>query len=340
MFWDSVRQFVLSVFMFVAITILICVVVHNVLKMGEISSKYSGEYKNLLAVSETKLMNVYVTGSGDKTVVILPDFGSQSPIIQYKAITDKLKDNYRVVVIEYYGYGFSMSAETERTNENIIAEIKKAMEKSNIYDKLILIPHGTSNVYAMYYQEKYPEDIEAIISIDGTYPCEINEEYLVNKVNDLKNNTVLTSIIELTGIFRVLSYVKPETFNIDKMQSNISYEYEDISIYRNRIGSNHLTSSMVKEIRNLKTNMEEIKDYKYPGYLPVLNILSTETVKEYMEYKENGDTKKDLKLLIYDVITNSNTQKIVEVQGNHLIQLTNSDEVNSQINSFINSYLR
>lgn len=336
---DTVKGILITVVVFSLIAIFSCIIIHNILKIGEISTKYSGDYKNLVPITENKMMNVYVEGEGDSTIVILSEFASESPIVQYKAIVERLKNNYKVVVIEYFGYGFSMSANEERINKNIALEIKTALASSGIEGQYILMPHGISNIYAMYYADVYPEDIKGIISIDGLYPNELSETYLSSKIDDMEKNVTLTSIAEVTGFSRVLSYVKPEDFYINVMQSDSVYTYEDISVYRNRIGSNYLNSTMVKEIKKLKENMEELKNYKYSEYLPVLQILSTDKINEYNSYKLNGDTKKDLEDFANEFITNSEIQMIVEIEGDHMLQLTNPEDIALSVNMFINSYL-
>ena len=97
----------------------------------------------------SKYMNVYIAGEGEKTIVILSGFGIQSPVLEYKALADRLSENnYRVVVLEYFGYGFSSKTDSERTNENIAREIKQGLEMAGINGPYVLMPHSISNLYA------------------------------------------------------------------------------------------------------------------------------------------------------------------------------------------------
>ena len=85
---------------------------------------------------------------------------------------------------------------------------------------------------------------------------------------------------------------------------------EELSVYRNRIGSNYLSRTMIREINKLKDNMKEMANYKYPDYLPVLQLLATDTFKEYENAKKEGLTPIDLTTLSSNIITNSEIQKI------------------------------
>lgn len=278
-------------------------------------------------------------GQGDKTIVILPGFGSQSPVIQYKTLVEGLRDNYRVVVVEYFGYGYSMGIKEERSNDKIAGEIKKLLEVAEINGPYVLMPHSLSNIYAMKFAEKYPDDVQAIISIDGTFPNEVEDSYRLSKIKDTVTNVNITSIWELTGFERILSYISPKTFYIDKMKERSDiFTSEDLKVYRNRIGSSYLTRTMVREAKKIEENMKEMKDYKYPSYLPVLEILSTDTIKEYKEDKDSGNATVDLIDLASIPITNKDIQVVYEIEGDHMLQLSNPATLVSSIKAFLANF--
>lgn len=337
--FDAIKDFLFTWGLKIALAIFICMILHNVMKMSEISSRYTGQYKKLVPVyeEEDKMMNMYSIGEGPKTIVILPGFGSQSPVIQYKTIAEGLKDEYKVVIVEYFGYGYSMSMKAHpRTNENIAAEIKKSLESYGVQGPYILMPHSHSAMYAMYFQQAYPELVQGIVSIDGKFPAEINEEYYQIKQREEVSNINITSIFELTGFERILSYVREDVFYIKEMRKMPEvFGKEEISVYRNRIGSNYLSRTMVREINKLEDNVNEMKDYIYPDYLPVLQILSSDTVKEYEDVKKNGEASIDLNDLADKMITNSLIQKISVVNGDHNLQLSNPKDLVEAIKVFL-----
>ena len=176
---DLIKDFLIVWGIKILIVIFALIIMHNIVKISEISSRYQGDYKSLTPIyeEEKKFMNYYETGEGP-TVVILPEFGSQSPVIQYKTLVDGLKDNCRVVVAEYFGYGFSMSmSKHERTNDIIVEEIKKLLDYREIYGPYIFVAADTSSIYAMRFQYMYPELVSAIVSIDSVYPAESLDDF-------------------------------------------------------------------------------------------------------------------------------------------------------------------
>lgn len=336
--FDIVKDWLLHWGLRILLIFFILIILHNVLKMSELTIKYSGDYKKMVPVyeEENKFMNSYVVGEGSKTIVILSAFGSQSPIIQYKTLLEGLKNDYKVVIVEYFGYGFSMSIKEPRTNENIASEIKRMLELREIYGPYVLVAHETSNMYAMKFQEMYPDLVQGIVSIDGLYPSEINDQYRAKQISSKVSNVNITSIFELTGFERIASYLSPKTFYIDKMKEMPDiYTKEDISVYRNRIGSQYLSRTMVREINKLEDNMNEMKDYKYPDYLPVLEILASESVKMYSYDKENTNSSVNLYDLANGVITNQEIQQLKEVEGDYMLQLTNPNATITAIKNFL-----
>ena len=337
--FELIKEFLVTWGLKILLFLFICMILHNVFKMSEISTRYTGQYKNLVMVDEEekKMMNIYTVGEGPKTIVILAGFGSQSPIIQYKALADGLKDEYKVAIVEYYGYGYSMSMKKDpRTNENIVNEVKKALEVYGVTGPYVLMPHSHSHIYAMHFQKTYPELVQGIVSIDGLVPTEINDTYYKTKQKDDIANINITSIFELTGFERILSYVREDIFYIDRMRTMPEiYGKEELNVYRNRIGSNYLSRTMVREINKLEDNMEELMDYKYPDYLPTLQILSSDTIKEYEEAKKNLGATVDHMDLSTSLVTNTDIQKIEVVEGDHMLHLTNVNDLVATIKLFL-----
>ena len=339
--FDLIKDFIVAWGLKILLFLLICMILHNVYKMSEISTRYTGQYKNLVMVdSESKkMMNVYTVGEGPKTLVILAEFGSQAPIIQYKALAEGLKDEYKVAIVEYFGYGYSMSMKKERSNENIVNEVKTALELYGVTGPYVLVPHDHSHIYAMHFQKAYPELVQGIVSIDGLIPSVINDTYHAQKQKDDTANINLTSLFELTGFERIVSYLREDIFYIDVMRTMPEiFGKEEISVYRNRIGSNYLTFTMLRERKKLEDNMKEVMDYQYPDNLPTLQILSSDTINQYNDAKKNFGATADINTLATSIITNSEIQKVEVIDGDHMLHLTNVNDLVATIKLFLATF--
>ena len=117
-----------------------------------------------------KSMGAYVKGSGDTTIVMLSGWGTESPVDDFMPLADKLSLDYKVVILEYFGYGESDITVDERSNQAIVQEIRTTLDGLNIKPPYILMPHSMSGLYSLYYANNYPSEILGIIGIDMSLP--------------------------------------------------------------------------------------------------------------------------------------------------------------------------
>ena len=307
--YDTIKGMVIVFIIFVLIVFFASSIIHNLLRIIEVSNGYTGKYKNLYNAGN-EMMNIYTVGDNEKTIVILPAFGKSSPIMEYKGLADYLSSFYRVVIVEPLGYGYSLSTKEERTSEKIVNELRDGLNNAEIYGPYILMTFQNSSLYANYYSEKYPEEVSGIVSIDGIYPESLeNEEFKDKYLPNLMSNVRFYSIASLSGIFRWECFVTPERFNLDKAKNNNAYGQEELKIYRNRIANKFLTKAMRNEFYKLKDNLEEQKNFKYSQNLPTLQIITTNYRDEYSERNEN------LAKYAKNLITNDKIQVIRTLEG-------------------------
>ena len=117
-----------------------------------------------------KTMKAHVKGSGNKTIVMLSSWGADSQIDDFFPLYEKLSKDYKVVVLEYFGYSGSDITSDERTNAAMVQEIRTALCKLNINPPYILMPHSMSGLYSLYYANNYPSEVSGIIGIDMSLP--------------------------------------------------------------------------------------------------------------------------------------------------------------------------
>ena len=115
-------------------------------------------------------MNVYTEGKGEHTLVFLSGSGTVSPVLDFKSLYSLLSDDFKIVVIEKFGYGFSDIVDTERSFETILRQDREALEKSGIKGPFILCPHSMSGLEALMWAQDYPDEVEAIIGLDMVVP--------------------------------------------------------------------------------------------------------------------------------------------------------------------------
>lgn len=106
-------------------------------------------------------MSVYTEGEGDRTLVFLSGGGTCSPILDFKSLYSLLSNEYKIAVVEKFGYGFSDVVDEQRDIDTMLSETRMALEKAGIEGPYVLCPHSMSGLEALYWAQKYPEEVEA-----------------------------------------------------------------------------------------------------------------------------------------------------------------------------------
>jgi hypothetical protein len=85
-------------------------------------------------------MSVYTEGTGDKTLVFLSGSDTPSPILDFKSLFSLLSDEYRIVVVERFGYGFSNIVDKPRDIDTVLSETRAALAAADIDGPYVLCP--------------------------------------------------------------------------------------------------------------------------------------------------------------------------------------------------------
>ena len=86
-----------------------------------------------------------------------------------------MSDEYKIVVVEKFGYGFSDVVDEKRDMDTILSETRTALDKAGVKGPYILCPHSMSGLEALYWAQKYPDEVEAIIGLDMAVPDHYDE---------------------------------------------------------------------------------------------------------------------------------------------------------------------
>ena len=85
-------------------------------------------------------MNIYTEGEGKHTLLFLSGSGTAAPVLDFKSLYSLLSSDYKIVVIEKFGYGFSDVVDSERSFETILRQDREALTKAGIEGPYILCP--------------------------------------------------------------------------------------------------------------------------------------------------------------------------------------------------------
>ncbi len=129
--------------------------------------KCNGELVNL----DGHNIHIYRTGNiSTPKIVLMSGSGTVAPVYDFKMLYEKLSKNFRVIVIEKFGYGYSDIFDSPADIDTIVSIQKKSLEAVGENGPYILMPHSMSGIEALRWGQMYPDDVMAIIGNDMCTP--------------------------------------------------------------------------------------------------------------------------------------------------------------------------
>ena len=221
-------------------------------------------------------MNVSVKGEGSETIVFLSGAGIASPILDFKNLSDPLSKKYKVVVVERAGYGFSEDSDRSRDVMEVLSETRQALAQAHVSGPYVIISHSMASLESLAWQEKYPNEVKALIGLDWALP----ESY-----EDLKEHPTLITLAYWTSKIGLLRYF-PESFYI----KNPTLTETERQQYKLLAYKQLMSQAMLHESRLAKENAKKVPSSinpKIPALLLVSNGEGTSfSQSEWQRYAE------------------------------------------------------
>lgn len=245
-------------------------------------------------------ISVYNEGDGEKTLVFLQGGGLPSPILEAKSLFSLLSDEYRIVVLERPGYGFSDEVDGITPLETIISWEREALSNLGIDAPYILIPHSASGIEAILWAQLYPDEVEAIIGLDMSVPAYYEKMYDMDEMRAMKEDMEVSvdSTLLLYKTFGLTRFQPIDDF-LDSFKTGTLTD-EDKIIYKALAYKIYPNKTMMTGMLSLPDDMALICSMPKPD-VPMLLFISDgkelgmdspetwiELQKEYISDNENG----------------------------------------------------
>ena len=260
-------------------------------------------------------MNVYIKGEGSETIVFLSGAGIASPILDFKNLSDSLSKKYKVVVVERAGYGFSEDSDRSRDVMEVLSETRQALAQAHVSGPYVIISHSMASLESLAWQEKYPNEVKALIGLDWALPA---------SYEDLKDNQALLTVAYWSSKIGLLRYF-PETFYI----KNPTLTETERQQYKLLAYKQLMSQAMLHESRLAKENAKKVPSSINPK-IPALLLVSngegtTFSQSEWQRYAERFASDQ------------SNVQ-VVYMDAPHDLYHYQSDAIVSRIKEFLENH--
>ena len=258
-------------------------------------------------------MNVYVQGEGSETIVFLSGAGIASPILDFKNLTDSLSKKYKIVVVERAGYGFSEDSNQSRDVMEVLSETRQALSQAEVSGPYVIISHSMASLESLAWQEKYPNEVRALIGLDWALPA---------SYEDLKEHPKLMTLAYWTSKVGLLRYF-PESVYLKNHDLTDSERRQ----YRFLAYKQLLSKAMLNETSAVKENAHKVSGFTIDSKIPVLLFVSNG--------EETGFSQSEWQNYAKDFARNRSNVQVVYEDAPHDLYHSKKNEVVSQINSFL-----
>lgn len=296
------------------IVVAVCMAVGTILQNTYFKSKLKQikPYGKMVGIEDGK-MHVYSMGEGEKTVVLLPGMGIGLPAADFSPLMRKLSEEHTVVAIEYFGVGFSSETARPRTTENYVEEIRSSLKEAGFEAPYTLMPHSVSSVYSEYYAAKYPDEVEAIISLDGT-----SSAYYEKMPSFVKFLLPIARFQQATGTLSLLARV---TTNKKRLLS-YGYIYKEIVDMITFAGFT-INNNTLEQMSNTSEYIKDTRDLPFPKSVPYFKVISKKTYET-----PNKQLKMSPQEYQYEHLERVGDHAEYEIlEGNHFIYANNIERI-------------
>lgn len=208
------------------------------------------------------LINVYAEGNGDTTLVFMSGSGTCSPVLDFKSLYSLLSGEYKIAVVEKSGYGFSEISDSPRDIDTVLDETRQALALWGLEAPYTLCPHSMSGIEALYWAQKYPDEVSGIIGLDMSVP----KHYENMEINGfaLRAGHMAAEL----GITRLIhSLAESDAIKYGTLTDN------EKEIYKAVFYTRTLTPPMIAEAEAIKESAAKVAENSAPQ-VPIIMFIS------------------------------------------------------------------
>ena len=260
-----------------------------------------------------KKIHLVTMGSGPANVVLLSGFGTTVPMLDFLPLQRELGSKVRVTVVEYPGYGLSQDTDESPSTAQSVEEIRQALREAQILPPYTLVPHSISGLQALYYANKYPEELAGIVGLDISVP---QQSAFLHPVKESLN---AYEVLRILGVVRILFWIAPDLGGA----TTIGLSPQEISDY-NMITNWMLGSHAIfSEGNQIVSHLQSQSSLRFPENLPVVLVLASTSAMRTGE----GIPGLAWRAMHEEILGKNAQGKVVVLEGEHYIHHGNAEKI-------------
>ena len=271
--------------------------------------KCNGE---LVTVNKHKI-HIYRDGNVEApAIVFMAGHCTVSPVYDFKVLYEKLLPNFRIIVIEKFGYGYSDIFDSPCDIDTLVSIQRQALATLGEAGPYILASHSMSGIEAIRWKQKFPDEICGIVGIDMATPL----SFSVWTDKQIKQTVLLMKILRGLRLASVLSSV-----------SVLSLTEEELEQHQLLKKRNTFNICCINEAREVLNNAKVVGE---DGNIQCPTLM----------FSSNGEDQEKDWVVNQEKFASSMGARLISYDCGHYIHHFKSDEMCNEIIEFVNSLER
>lgn len=229
-------------------------------------------------------MHVLIDGdeSSEVTLVFMHSSGIVDDSVALDPLFNEL-DEYRLVYVDRSGCGYSENSGSSREIGNMLEETREALRLAGVQAPYVLVPVGTAGIEAVFWADKYPDEVAGIIGVNMNYP----EEYKnISKESYCGFFNYLLVKFSSVGGHRFVRSIYPDN-------EGAMYTEKQMHIRKALISRGFYTDDMYQEDLATVDNAAKVLAMGWPENTKMLLIYANPIMEPY--FSEDASVQEDYK---------------------------------------------
>lgn len=256
--------------------------------------------------------NIHIYAQGEKNapaIVFMAGHCTISPVYDFKVLFEKLIPDFRIIVTEKFGYGYSDIWDAPSDIDSLVSVQRQALRALGETGPYILAPHSMSGLEAIRWKQTFPDEVSAIIGIDMATPL----SYSVWSEEDVQKAVRLMKFMRRLKLGNILVSLKNQSLTEDEIKQH--------TLLKKRNAFNICCINEAREVLNNAKTVENGGAIQCPTLMFSSNGKDQE--KDWVENQQKFAQIMGAKLVSYDCA--------------HYIHQYKSDDMQKEIVEFVNA---
>lgn len=256
--------------------------------------------------------NIHVYAQGKQNapaIVFMAGHCTISPVYDFKVLFEKLIPDFRIIVTEKFGYGYSDIWDAPSDIDSLVSVQRQALRALGETGPYILAPHSMSGLEAIRWKQTFPDEVSAIIGIDMATPL----SYSVWSEEDVQKAVRLMKFMRRLKLGNILVSLKNQSLTEDEIKQH--------TLLKKRNAFNICCINEAREVLHNAKTVENGGAIQCPTLMFSSNGKDQE--KDWVENQQKFAQIMGAKLVSYDCA--------------HYIHQYKSDDMQKEIVEFVNA---